>query len=221
MIYLQHQPGAGHIAAQYLRTLSPLGIAGTDPVPRLRLPGRSPSPTIALHPGSSDHRRAWPANHWIKLIQDILGQTSADLLLIAGPDESRTIGGLLARIPPSPRVSLAQNNLIKLAGSLQNCRLYVGLETGITHLAAALGLPTICLWGLASGLDTWRPLGDHVQILSIQDSPAAVLKKLLATWSRIEAAQPICGPIHPSSSENPDRTLIKPLSIKADQALST
>ena len=59
---------------------------------------------------------------------------------------------------------------------------FVGHDSGISHLAAALGLPTIVLWG-ASAEAVWRPKGDHVVVLKSEAglsniSPAIVIKTL-------------------------------------------
>ena len=48
---------------------------------------------------------------------------------------------------------------------LAKCSGYVGHDSGVTHLASALGLPTLVLWG-KSDEKIWRPLGEKVRVLN-------------------------------------------------------
>ena len=65
----------------------------------------------------------------------------------------------------SDRLEIAQHvPLPELAPRLAKCAGYVGHDTGMTHLAAALGLATLVLWG-PSNETVWRPLGEKVRVL--------------------------------------------------------
>jgi heptosyltransferase-2 len=55
-------------------------------------------------------------------------------------------------------------NLRDLVGALSRCTVFVGHDTGVTHLAAAVKTPTVALFG-PTDPDVWRPLGDHVEII--------------------------------------------------------
>src|SRR5205085_8201608 len=54
--------------------------------------------------------------------------------------------------------------LLEVAHRLQECRGYLGNDSGITHLAAMLGVPTLALFGPSDPL-TWRPLGPSVIVI--------------------------------------------------------
>jgi ADP-heptose:LPS heptosyltransferase len=54
--------------------------------------------------------------------------------------------------------------LLAVATRLKNCSAYLGNDSGITHLAAMLGVPTLALFG-PSNPNVWRPVGTHVQVL--------------------------------------------------------
>jgi len=78
-------------------------------------------------------------------------------------------GAALPTPSRSPRLVLLQNApLVQVAQHLHQCRCYLGNDSGITHLAAMLGIPTIALFGPSDPL-IWRPLGRSVKI--IQETP--------------------------------------------------
>ena len=67
------------------------------------------------------------------------------------------------------------DNLYDLACWLATARLYIGNDSGITHLAAAVGVPTIAIF-MTTDPRVWAPRGDHVTILenpSVDDVLAA------------------------------------------------
>ena len=64
---------------------------------------------------------------------------------------------------PSTRCEVARHVPLRdLARRLAACRCFVGHDSGISHLAAAVGTPSVVLWGPTLE-KVWRPLGDHVR----------------------------------------------------------
>ncbi len=180
-----------HATQVYLKPLERLAIFGADPVPSLnvgqasRLPKecasadgagiqesvgftdagrRDACPTLALHPGSGSEKKNWPETKWAGLIQQIAATTNWYVLLVGGEAE----GGRLQRLAgamPSARCSIAQGlPLAELAQRIQSCAAFAGHDSGITHLAAAVGLPCVVLW--ADTLEEiWRPQGERLTLL--------------------------------------------------------
>ena len=71
----------------------------------------------------------------------------------------------LSRCPAPTRCTVAKSlPLAELARRLQSCRGFVGHDSGITHLAAAVGLPCVVLWANTVE-EIWRPQGERVQII--------------------------------------------------------
>ncbi len=54
--------------------------------------------------------------------------------------------------------------LPELGAVLGRCRAFLGHDSGISHLAAAVGVPTLVLWG-PTVQKVWRPVGDHVRVV--------------------------------------------------------
>lgn len=155
-----------HATRVFLQPLERLAIFDADEVPRLALVPRPSTcdPVLALHPGSGSERKNWPEQKWAELIAQVLAMTSVNLLLVGGEAEGERLQKLVAALPPT-RVTVARNlPLAELARRLQGCVGFVGHDSGITHLAAALGLPCVVLWAHTVE-EIWRPQGERVQIL--------------------------------------------------------
>lgn len=204
-----HRPddaGAIHATRIFLKPLERLAIFDADPVPRLKLALQShlPSPasaqepwlrtesfTIAVHPGSGSERKNWPEARWFELLHLLLAATSCDLLLVGGEAEGARLERLAERLP-SGRIQVARSlPLAALASELTHCRAFVGHDSGISHLAAALGVPSLILWAHTAEA-VWRPLGPSISILrhteGLSSLPAsAVLAQLLALLHAVSA----------------------------------
>ncbi|MCW5551699.1 MAG: glycosyltransferase family 9 protein [Verrucomicrobiae bacterium] len=155
-----------HATHVYLKPLERLAIFDPDPVPRLALaPCSAPrAPQIALHPGSGSEMKNWPEPRWSELLTTVAGKTRYDFLLVGGEVEGQRLQRLAAKLPPQ-RVRIAQSlPLSELAGRLQTCDAFMGHDSGISHLAAALGLPCLVLWADTIE-EIWRPQGERVTVI--------------------------------------------------------
>jgi heptosyltransferase III len=154
-----------HAARVYLKPLERLAIFDADPVPRLSInPQPSTLNQIALHPGSGSEKKNWPEEKWADLLQALLGTTHNNLLIVGGEAEGERLQRLAAALPLT-RVKVAQSlPLTELARSLQSCFAFIGHDSGISHLAAALGLPGVVLWGETTE-EIWRPPQERVVVI--------------------------------------------------------
>ena len=168
-----------HATKLYLRPLERLAIFDADPVPRLRIaagpnkaaPKPEESPTLALHPGSGSEMKNWPEERWAELVEWLMNETRFNLLMVGGEAEGERLQSLSAALPPA-RTRVAQNQpLRELAGMLTGCSGFIGHDSGISHLAAAVGLPGLLLWGnTAEGI--WRPPSEQVVLVRSPDGLA-------------------------------------------------
>jgi len=154
-----------HASQVYLKPLERLAIFDADPVPRLTLNSQpSTLNQLALHPGSGSERKNWPEARWAELLQRLLQTTQFDLLLTGGEAEGERLQRLAAALPPT-RTRVAQSlPLPELARKLQLCLAFIGHDSGISHLSAAVGLPGVVLWG-DTAEEVWRPPHKNVVIL--------------------------------------------------------
>ena len=163
-----HRPderAALHASDVFLKPLERLAIFGADPSPRLALNSQpSTLNSLALHPGSGSESKNWFESNWSQLLRALVQETTAPLLLIGGEAEGERLRRLTRELP-SERFALAENlPLVELAQRLAGCRAFVGHDSGITHLAAAVGLPGLVLWGPSNDV-VWRPRSERMKIL--------------------------------------------------------
>jgi len=161
-----------HATKVYLQPLERLAIFDADPIPRLPIAPRasplasrsSPPGTLALHPGSGSDRKNWPEANWADLLQHLINFTGYSLLLVGGEAEGERLQRLAAALPPT-RFRVAQSlPLAELAGLLATCQAFIGHDSGISHLAAAVGLPGLVLWA-DTAEEIWRPPSSSVVVL--------------------------------------------------------
>ncbi len=109
-----------------------------------------------LHPFSGSPRKNWPFERYIELAARL--QARMPVHWCAGPEETLT-GAVLIE------------NLYELACWLASSRVYIGNDSGITHLAAAAGAQVIGLFGPSDPV-VWGPRGPGVRILCRQPMEA-------------------------------------------------
>jgi heptosyltransferase-3 len=165
-----HRPdesGEMHATKVFLRPLESLGLSEVDARPRLQLPGPAEVPAhkcLALHPGSGGTRKNWPERNWAEFLRTLAANTAWHFLLIGGEAEGARCECLATALSPE-RVQFAQNlPLVELAQKMRGCAAFIGHDSGITHLAAALDLPGLVLWG-PSNEAVWRPVSERIRLL--------------------------------------------------------
>ena len=120
---------------------------------------------VALHPGAGGQRKCWPAQQFAELA----ARLEAPVLLIEGPADAEVCREFARVIAPSVRVVRAAGvSLPRLAALLSESRGYVGNDSGVSHLAAALGVPTIAVFGPTDAA-VWAPRGPEVSIVTPRD----------------------------------------------------
>jgi heptosyltransferase III len=141
-------PQSGHAADHLLASVG---------LPAPELPDRwTPAGNHSiLHPGSGSPRKNWP--HFTELAQSLQSP-----LFLLGPVESG--------FDPKPFAHLENLSLPDVTRQLVAARLYVGNDSGITHLAAYLGVPTMAIF-TATDPVVWAPVGRRVTVLR---NPATV-----------------------------------------------
>ncbi len=130
---------------------------------------------VALQPGAGSISKRWPLTHFAVVGQSLQQSAIRNLLVIEGPAEPG-LGAALIEALPVPQVTVARcQPLGQLAALLSLCRAYVGNDSGISHLAAALGVPCVVVFGPTSP-NQWAPLGPRVTVLSDTSGCAACVQ---------------------------------------------
>jgi ADP-heptose:LPS heptosyltransferase len=134
---------------------APLGL-----IPRIQVPEVPRRQTVVIHPFSGSRKKNWS----LKNFQELASRLPLQVEWCAGPEEP---------LPDANRF----DNLLELAAWLKGARLYIGNDSGISHLAAATGMPTFVLFGPTDPA-IWAPRGANVWVKRsepLQDLESAAL----------------------------------------------
>ena len=160
-----------HMTSHLSRPLAEFGIRPPDaPLPRVdvfpRARRRGP---VVVHPGSGSPDKCWPVPRFATVIERISRRVPA--VVLWGPAEEARREGLDRFLPPN---RLSPASPVELAEALAGARLYIGNDSGPGHLAAAVGTPTISLFG-PTDPTLWRPLGPRSTVI---EAPGGSMESL-------------------------------------------
>lgn len=154
-----------HVVEHVLSLLGPLGIV---PVPKVEVHVRPedkessgkyvPSvPYVVFHPYSRAVNKYWPTSSWAELAALILDRTDcvAVFTTTPAPGDAALLQEILSKAPARVR-TIPVCTLQTLAAVIQGSSAYVGIDTAITHVAAAVGVPAIAIFG-PSYTRYWAP----------------------------------------------------------------
>ena len=135
--------------------VSPSAYAAVDQaLARFQLTARS---FVLIHPGSRWFFKCWPPDR-VAAFCDALVDGGMPVALVSGPDplEKRLLADVMARLK-TPLPSFAGTlSLKELAALIARARLYVGMDSAPMHMAAAMGTPTVALFGPSGDIE-WGP----------------------------------------------------------------
>jgi heptosyltransferase-3 len=158
-------------AAQLAQPLASVGIVPTDLTPRLDIGAETRAraretlkvrPRVALHPGSGSARKNWPIDNWLALADHLLERHIPFVV----------VGGEADRVQMARFCDHYRNRLIPFAidwplrelAALLADTIFIGHDSGISHLAAAAGANCTVLFG-PSDPTVWAPRGANVRVL--------------------------------------------------------
>lgn len=121
------------------------------------------SPLVMIHPGSGSVHKCVEAWRFATVIEWLI---KADMtpILIEGPADCQPVAKVLSSLT-RPVPVIRNQNLSAVAGALAKAALYLGHDSGMTHLAAALAIPTVACFGPSHAF-RWAPLGPTVSVVS-------------------------------------------------------
>lgn len=141
---LPHPAARVHAADFFLNQVRGSGPA----VPKIRCDSGPRAGFAVIHPFSGSARKNWPIERFRELAQRL----DMPVQWCAGPEE--LLDG-----------AVRFENLYELACWLATARVYVGNDSGITHLAAAAGAPVVAIFGPTDPA-IWAPRGENVRVVS-------------------------------------------------------
>ena len=164
-----------NVTLNYLRAIEPLGVSTESGLPPLRqreedregirefLPDGSHRFTVALNPGAGHESRRWDLSNFAELARRLAADPRFRVIVLLGPEEN----DLRARVAidfPHNIIVPPPMSLSRLAALLEQTDLIVSNDTGVMHLAAAMGVAVIVLM-LESAPERFLPYFGSVKVL--------------------------------------------------------
>jgi hypothetical protein len=122
------------------------------------------NPIIAIHPGAGSRTKRWPLSRFIDLARHLAFREKRTLLIIEGPAEPGLAHQIMQALSPPGAILIENVPLNLLAAVIKHCCLFIGNDSGLAHLAVALDVPCVALFGPTLPCH-WAPLGTQVTVL--------------------------------------------------------
>ena len=132
-----------------------LAAAGWNGVSRL----------VMIHPGAGGRSKRWPPARFAAVAERLVHACGVEIVVHAGPADDDATAALRSALGVPARV-LADTPLTTLAGALGHVALWIGNDSGVTHLAASLGVPTVALF--VPDNVRWMPWARQVRALLME-----------------------------------------------------
>ena len=141
---------------------------GTNYCQRKGLTVSESTKTSVVHPGSGSKKKVWPVERFAEVVRQIKRPGGSRILVVLGPAEGPEVQKAFEAIEwemgPAAPIFLKGLSLLELASVIGGSCLFVGNDSGITHMAAALGVPTVAIFG-PSDPRLWSPRGKRVAVV--------------------------------------------------------
>jgi len=179
---------AGHAARQLARPIEELGIEVPDLSERIfpstadrafarEFIGTLPQPIAAIHPGSGSLQKNWPLENWIALFSKngefSVGKCSS-VVVISGEADNAQVGQLEVEWR-GQTVRFAKNLPLPHVAAVVERSVFIGHDSGVSHLAAAAGANCILLFG-PTNPEVWAPRNNNAQVLTAPNDRMSDLK---------------------------------------------
>ncbi|MBM4148555.1 MAG: glycosyltransferase family 9 protein [Lentisphaerae bacterium] len=167
-------PTGTHAADHLAAVLRELGGAPPRPaIPAFKLRSRDgasegvgrpvvPETAVVLHPGSGSARKNWPIESFVAVAGVLHRAGAGSPVFLFGEADGAALGRYRAMSAPWP--VLAGLDVLEVSRLLSECCAYVGNDSGVTHLAAALGCNCVAVFGPTNPSE-WGPRGDNVRLI--------------------------------------------------------
>jgi heptosyltransferase III len=149
-------PAAPHVTNPRFQVGEVSRAAASDFWERHSLNGKGV--VVAVQPSAGTPLKSWPIERWARVADGLIERGTA-VLLVGGPDDGPLLAAIQAQMAHAPAATAFGQSLGISAAIYERCGLLIGPDAGQAHLAAAVGIPTVRLYGPASSevFGPWPP----------------------------------------------------------------
>jgi ADP-heptose:LPS heptosyltransferase len=137
---------------------------------------------IVIHPGGGAAKKCWPAERYLALAGQLRRDNHPVRVLLGEVELERWPADVIANFRAAADVQ-TPGTLVDLMSQISSGSAFVGNDSGPGHLAGIMGMPTLSLFGEASKVERWKPLGPRVQVMEKplgQLEPQEVAKQVVS-----------------------------------------
>ncbi len=152
-------PAPGSLPASMLlsQPVRELGIHELPKWPELNLSGLNTNQThepsvdssesyVVIHPGSGSESKCWPADRFARIAETLTRDIDLRVIALEGPADEEAAGEMLKESKEKIRI-VKDLPVLDVAFMMSRAKLFIGNDSGISHLAAALGIPSVVVFG--------------------------------------------------------------------------
>jgi heptosyltransferase-1 len=120
---------------------------------------------VAIHPGTSSKTiyKRWMANQYSQLSDRLIRELDATVIFTWGPGELRWVEEIRKQMEEPSILGPRTGSLTELGEIFRRCNLYIGSDTGPTHIASLMGIPVVTIYGPTDPIVN-EPLGLHKKV---------------------------------------------------------
>lgn len=166
ILTMDPRPVDRHVCEHLCSILNRVAIFPERFDPSIDLAGCGPSApaeAVAIHVGSGSAKKNWALSRWRDLLKFLLSR-GLPVKVIEGEADAERTSQLLEGIDRTRIDVIRAKPLLEVASILRSVRLFIGHDSGITHLASAVGAPTLALFG-PTHPHLWSPRGNQARVL--------------------------------------------------------
>lgn len=127
------------------------------------------APIVAIHPGAGNPIKRWMPERFAAVARELAGKGRVRIAVLGGPGEEGLGEPIVRAVPQGALLDLrGQLSLFGMAAFMGRCALVIGNDGGPTHVAAAVGVPTLVLFSGTSLASEWAPRGGKVRVIEKQ-----------------------------------------------------
>jgi ADP-heptose:LPS heptosyltransferase/O-antigen/teichoic acid export membrane protein len=119
-------------------------------------------PLIAIHATCPHPAKRWPAENWRRLIDGL--PKEMDVVVVGSRSEKNDMEEILRGCERKIYQAPGLFSLPALAAFLRKCRIFIGVDSGPAHIAAAMGIPVVSLYSGTNSSRQWSPRGLQVSV---------------------------------------------------------
>jgi hypothetical protein len=155
-------------------------VASSEPVAPIQVVARSPvRAALVVHPGSGGAWKQWAPERYAEVIHAVMRGRVGPLVIHQGPADRAAVEALAGRLAVAAE-RLVEPDLPSLAATLAAARAYLGGDSGVSHLAAAVGAPSVILFPPATARrwTPWSPSALPIELTGEADEVARVTRAI-------------------------------------------